>query len=53
MNNLFTGLVIAAVLLFVWYDGVKHGYKMATEDFAAAASTSAGTARESYQLQRL
>lgn len=37
------GLLVAAVLLFVWYDGVKHGYKMATEDSAVAASS--GTAR--------
>lgn len=53
MKSVLLTLATVAVLLFVWYDGVKHGYKMATEDFAAAASTSAGTARESYQLQRL
>jgi len=40
------GLLVAAVLLFVWYDGVKHGYKMATEDSAAVAASS-GTARGS------
>ena len=40
-----------AVLLFVWYDGVKHGYRMANEDSAAA--TSSGTARESSPVLRL
>ena len=31
-------LLAVAVLLFVWYDGVKHGYRMATSDLASSSA---------------
>ena len=52
MNNKFWAAVWCAVLLFVWYDGVKHGYQMAITDFAAE-SASADTARGSSPSLRL
>ena len=51
MRNILLTLLAVAVLLFVWYDGVKHGYRMATEDLAVGAS--AGIAPPAFRLQRL
>ena len=51
MRNILLTLLAVAVLLFVWYDGVKHGYRMATEDLAVGAS--AGIAPPALRLQRL
>jgi hypothetical protein len=52
MSNKFWAAVWCAVLLFVWYDGVKHGYQMAITDLGTG-SASAGTARVSSPSLRL
>lgn len=35
-STLLTLLAVVAVLLFVWYDGVKYGWWMATSSGSAA-----------------
>lgn len=52
MRNVLLTLLTVAVLAFVWYDGVKHGYHMAVTDLATG-SASAGTARGSSPSLRL
>jgi hypothetical protein len=52
MRNVLLTLLAVAVLAFVWYDGVKHGYQMAITDLATG-SASAGTARGSSPSLRL
>jgi hypothetical protein len=51
MKSALLTMAAVAALLFVWYDGVKHGYRMATSDLAA--STSVGTVRESSPFRSL
>ncbi len=36
MKRVLLALLAVAVLLFVWYDGVKHGWHMATSSGSAA-----------------
>jgi hypothetical protein len=36
MKRVLLTLLAVAVLLFVWYDGVKHGWHMATSSGSAA-----------------
>ncbi len=52
MKRALLTLLAVAVLAFVWYDGVKHGYQMAITDLATG-SASAGTARGSSPSLRL
>lgn len=46
MKRVLLTLLAVAVLLFVWYDGVKHGWRMATSrpDASSAPIDRAATA---------
>ena len=52
MKRVLLTLLVVAVLLFVWYDGVKHGWRMAVTDLGASsapidrAATAVGPALE-------
>lgn len=38
MKRVLLTLLAVAVLLFVWYDGVKHGWRMAVTDLGASSA---------------